>query len=220
MRAQTLTVRLVAGLTLASCAVVALGADEPAKPAAAAATSAPGDAELIASAESAAPPNVGRHATIVAMEAGGNMRTLRKGTNSFTCMPDNPATPGPDPMCMDPAAMEWVHAYVAHKTPPAGKVGFMYMLAGGTDASNTDPYAEKPTAANHWISTGPHVMVVGADASFYEAYPKNPDPDTSVPYVMWAGTPYQHLMAPVLAHHHAQGKNPHHAEGKTETPGK
>jgi hypothetical protein len=118
---------------------------------------------------------------------------------------------------MDPAAMEWAHAYLSHQTPPAGKVGFMYMLAGGTDASNTDPYAEKPTAANHWISTGPHVMLVGADASFYDAYPKNPDPDTSVPYVMWAGTPYQHLMAPVAAHHHAQGKSPHPAEGKTET---
>jgi hypothetical protein len=38
---------------------------------------------------------------------------------------------------------------------------------------------------------------VGADASFYDAYPKNADPDTSAPYVMWAGTPYQHLMAPV-----------------------
>jgi hypothetical protein len=40
-------------------------------------------------------------------------------------------------------------------------------------------------------------MVVGAEASFYDAYPKSADPDTSVPYVMWAGTPYQHLMAPV-----------------------
>lgn len=218
MRTQTLT--WVAGLALVSCAVVALGADAPSKPAAAAAKAAPSDAQLIASAESAAPPSVGRHATVVVMEEGGNMRTLRKGTNNFTCMPDNPATPGPDPMCMDPAAMEWAHAYLSHKPPPAGKVGFMYMLAGGTDASNTDPYAEKPTAANHWISTGPHVMVVGADASFYDAYPKNPDPDTSVPYVMWAGTPYQHLMAPVLAHHHPQGKNPHPAEGKSETKDK
>jgi len=41
------------------------------------------------------------------------------------------------------------------------------------------------------------VMVVGADASFYDSYPKLPDPDTTQPYVMWAGTPYQHLMAPV-----------------------
>src|SRR6202035_5254771 len=68
-------------------------ADSPAQPAAkpAAAKAGPTDAELIASAESAAPPNVGKNATIVAMDADGKMRTLRKGTNAFTCMPDNPA---------------------------------------------------------------------------------------------------------------------------------
>ena len=157
----------------------------------------PTDAQLVASAMTAAPASVAKHATIVAMEANGTMRTLQKGTNGFTCMPDNPATPGPDPMCMDKNSMDWVHAWVAHQAPTVGKVGFMYMLAGGTDASNTDPYATAPTASNHWIKTGPHVMVVGADPSFYDGYPKSADPDTSVPYVMWAGTPYQHLMAPV-----------------------
>ena len=81
--------------------------------------------------------------------------------------------------------------------PPKGKVGFMYMLSGGTDASNTDPFATEPTATNHWVKTGPHVMVVGGDQAFYDSYPKGADPDTSSPYVMWAGTPYQHLMAPV-----------------------
>src|SRR5580700_7637701 len=95
---------------------------------------APSDADLIKSAMSAAPAAVGKNATIVAMEADGTMRTLRKGTNGFTCMPDNPATPGPDPMCLDANAMEWAHAWMTHKTPTAGKVGFMYMLAGGTDA--------------------------------------------------------------------------------------
>jgi len=166
MRASVLPIRLTWGAVVAAWCCAALAADAPAKPAAA--KPGPTDAQLIASAESAAPPSVGKHATIVAMEEGGKMRTVRKGTNNFTCMPDNPATPGPDPMCMDPAAMEWVHAYVSHQTPPPGKVGFMYMLAGGTDASNTDPYAAKPTASNHWISTGPHVMVVGADAYFYD----------------------------------------------------
>ncbi len=155
------------------------------------------DRKLIASATSAAPPAVGKHGTIVVMEPDGKMRTLRQGTNGFTCMPDNPATPGPDPMCMDKNAMEWASAWVEHKTPPVGKVGFMYMLAGGTDASNTDPYAAKPAPGNHWIKTGAHVMVVGADQSFYDQYPKTADPDTKQPYVMWAGTPYQHLMAPV-----------------------
>jgi hypothetical protein len=155
------------------------------------------DAQLIASAMQAAPAKVAERATIVTMGAAG-MRTLRKGSNGFTCMPDNPATPGPDPSCMDANAMQWVDALIARKKePPAGKVGFMYMLAGGTDGSNTDPFATKPDAINHWIKTGPHIMILGADASFYDAYQKSADPDTSQPYVMWAGTPYQHLMAPV-----------------------
>ena len=183
---------LVLGVAALSLAMLAK-ADTPK----AAAKAAPSDAELIKSAMSAAPAAVGAHATIVAMQADGKMRTLRKGTNGFTCMPDNPATPGPDPMCADANAMEWIHAWVGHTTPAAGKVGFMYMLEGGTDASNTDPYAQKPSTENHWIKTGPHVMVVGADSSFYAQYPKAPNPDTSVPYMMWAGTPYQHLMAPI-----------------------
>jgi hypothetical protein len=158
---------------------------------------APSDELFIASAMSAAPAAVGNHAGIVVMQQDGSMRTLREGSNAFTCMPDNPATPGPDPMCMDGNAMAWVHAWVAREIPPAGKVGFMYMLAGGTDASNTDPHATAPAGDNHWIETGPHVMIVGADASFYAMYPTSADPDTSSPYVMWADTPYQHLMAPV-----------------------
>lgn len=155
------------------------------------------DAQLIASATKAAPANLAKNATVVAIEADGSMRTVRKGSNGFTCMPDNPTTPGPDPMCMDAGALEWATAWMGHKQPASGKIGFMYMLQGGTDASNTDPYAQKPEANNHWVKTGPHIMIVGADAAFYDAYPKTPDPDTTQPYVMWAGTPYQHLMAPV-----------------------
>jgi len=155
------------------------------------------DSQMIKSAMQAAPAKVSASATIVAVGKDGKMRTLREGTNGFTCMPDNPTTPGPDPMCMDKAALEWAGAWMEHKNPPSGKVGFMYMLAGGTDASNTDPYAAKPGADKHWVKTGAHVMLVGAEPAFYEQYPKGPDPDTSMPYVMWAGTPYQHLMIPV-----------------------
>jgi hypothetical protein len=155
------------------------------------------DSKLIASAMKAAPKKVAAGATIIVAEKDGKMRTLREGTNGFTCMPDNPTTPGPDPMCMDKAALEWAGAWMAHKTPASGKIGFMYMMAGGTDASNTDPYATKPAADKHWVKTGAHVMLVGAEPAFYDQYPKGADPDTSVPYVMWAGTPYQHLMMPV-----------------------
>jgi len=154
------------------------------------------DAQMIESAMRAAPASLARQATIMTMEADGKMRTLREGSNGFTCIPDAPATPGPDPMCADKAAMGWVNAWLTRATPPAGKVGLMYMLAGGTDASNTDPYATQPKGS-HWIRTGPHLMVVGADAAFYEQYPRSADPDTGAPYVMWADTPYRHLMVPV-----------------------
>jgi hypothetical protein len=187
MRARTLA---LVGFLVSMVFVMSVSADV--KPMAAQT-----DEQLIASAMSAAPASVSKNATIVSMAADGTMRTVRAGTSSFTCMPDNPATPGPDPMCLDKNAMAWAGAWMSHKTPEAGKVGFIYMLAGGTDASNTDPFAEKPTATNHWIKTGPHIMVVGGDAAFYDSYPKDADPDTSVPYVMWPGTPYQHLMAPV-----------------------
>lgn len=194
MRALSWMNRLAVATLIASIAGAAFAAADA--PAAAAAKKAPNEAQLIASAMRAAPAAVSKNATIVTMDDSG-MHTLRKGENGFTCMPDNPATPGPDPMCMDKNAMAWVDAWVAHKPPASGKVGFMYMLEGGTDGSNTDPYATKPDASNHWIKTGPHIMIVGGDAAFYDSYPKGADPDTTQPYVMWAGTPYQHLMAPV-----------------------
>lgn len=40
-------------------------------------------------------------------------------------------------------------------------------------------------------------MVVGPAVKGMEGYPRTPDPDTSRPYVMWYGTPYEHLMIPV-----------------------
>lgn len=177
--------------TIAAAILAAIGSAQAAN------AKTPTDAQMIASAMHAAPARVAREATIVAMGADGKMRTLRQGSNAFTCMPDNPTTPGPDPMCMDQNALAWANAWMAHEHPPAGKLGMMYMLAGGTDASNTDPYAQKPDSGNHWIKTGPHLMIVGADAAFYATYPKAADPDTASPYVMWAGTPYEHLMAPV-----------------------
>jgi hypothetical protein len=153
------------------------------------------DAALIKSAESAAPAALSSKAAVYAMNEKGEMRTLREGSNGWWCMPDSPATPGPDPMCGDANAMEWAMAWIGKKDPPKDKVGFMYMLEGGTDASNTDPYATAPTEGNNWIKTGPHVMVVNAMDKM-AGYPESPAPDTTQPYVMWAGTPYAHLMLP------------------------
>lgn len=150
----------------------------------------------IASAESAAPAAISKNASIVTADAKGMMTVVRKGTNGWTCMPDAPDTPGPDPMCFDANAGKWVEAWVGHKAPAAGSVGLMYMLEGGTDTSNIDPYATKPTSGNEWVKTGPHLMVVGSK-EILAGHPAGAKPDTSQPYVMWAGTPYAHLMVPV-----------------------
>jgi hypothetical protein len=184
----TMLARLGAGLTFAILATAAV-AQQPNMPAMS-------DEETIKSAMTAAPEAVARDATVIAIGADGKMRVLRQGQNGFTCLADNPISPGPDPMCGDANAMAWAEAWIGKKEPPAGKVGFMYMLAGGSDASNTDPYATGPAPGNHWIETGPHVMVVGAKGMM-EGYPRAADPDTQAPYVMWPGTPYEHLMIPV-----------------------
>jgi hypothetical protein len=192
-------------LSLVAVPCFAVAADDPPPPthdhaammAAAKPMAMPGDEAMIQSAMRAAPRQIGENATIVARGADGARRTLREGSNGFTCMGDNPATPGPDPMCADAVATDWLMAYLSKKEPAKGRIGLVYMLEGGTDASNTDPYATAPSADNHWVETGPHFMIVGADDAFYAAYPSGADPDTDAPYVMWAGTPYQHLMAPV-----------------------
>lgn len=149
----------------------------------------------IKSALSAAPAGLAQGAAVVAAAPGGAMRSLRPGSNGFTCMPDNPATPGPDPMCADANGMEWVTALLGRQAPPA-KVGLIYMLAGGTVVSESDPYARRPAAGKGWVTTGPHLMVVGS-AGLLHNYPAGGTSDTGLPYVMWAGTPYAHLKIPV-----------------------
>lgn len=154
------------------------------------------DAAKIENAMTAAPPAVSRNASVVEMNEDGSMKELRKGTNGWTCVPDDPSTPGNDPMCLDPSAMEWLHAYLA-KSPPPDKIGFIYMLQGGWDFSNLDPYATKPDGGKATI-TGPHVMVVGPGVKKVPGYDRTGNGvNTRIPYVMWKDTPYEHLMIPV-----------------------
>ena len=148
------------------------------------------DSEYITQALSAAPAAVAKDAAVVRMGADGSMTTLRAGKNGFTCM-----IMGTDKMCNDANSMEFIHALTMH-TPPPNKVGISYMLAGDEGASNTDPYATGKTADNHWIVTGPHIMLFGPPAKTL-GYTEAKDPDPAKPYMMWAGTPYEHAMIPV-----------------------
>jgi hypothetical protein len=150
------------------------------------------DAAYIKKAVTAAPKAIGDGATVVRMEKDGSMRTLRPGDNGFTCM-----IVGVEKMCSDANSMEFMHAMMSHTAPP-DKSGLSYMLAGDDGASNTDPYATAKTADNHWIVTGPHIMIFGP-ASKALGLTQAKDPNANNPYMMWTGTPYEHAMIPVAA---------------------
>ncbi len=123
------------------------------------------------------------------------MKTLREGSNAYTCMPTPPMLEGTAPMCMDEPWMNWAHAWMTKGTPEVTRLGISYMLAGDEGSSNVDPYAEGPTADNEWVVEGPHVMLLVPDATALEGM--STDPENGGAYVMWKGTPYAHVMVPV-----------------------
>ncbi len=112
----------------------------------------------VQNAMSAAPRAIAKNATIVDQpgKEGGEMLVIRKGTNDWTCMPDDPSTPANDPMCLDKNAADWAKAWKSH--------------------------------------TEPHLMLFGVklDPSVYSS-----DANSGTPWIMWAGTHYEHLMIPV-----------------------
>ena len=53
----------------------------------------------------------------------------------------------------------------------------------------------KKASHQHWVQTGPHVMIVGPAVREMGGYPRSVDvPDPTQPYAMFPGTPYEHLV--------------------------
>jgi len=170
-------------------ACLAIAEDKPAaKPAAKKPSTS--DATYSTKALSAAPAGIRKDAGVVKFDKDGKMQTIRESKNGYTCfmmLGDN--------MCADANSMAFFDAMMNKKDPP-DKLGITYMLRGDNGASNTDPTADKKTADNHWIVTGPHIMIVGPAAKSL-GLTDAADPDPSQPYLMWANTPYAHAMIPV-----------------------
>jgi hypothetical protein len=156
--------------------------------------------QKIANAMTAAPASVAANATILDWPAneGEAPSVLRAGTNGWSCLPDMPDSEGNDPMCLDKSWMQWVDAYMTHKVPQATSIGIGYMIAsGGGWGSNTDPYGVTMTPDNQWHLAPPHLMILVPDLKSLAGI--STDPKNGGPYVMYAGTPYAHIMAPVMS---------------------
>jgi len=148
------------------------------------------EAELIAEAESAAPPVVTENATLKTWDG----KVLREGSNGWTC---HPGTKGTGPMC-NRAQWDALIASLQKQEPiNIEEFSISYMLAGEGDAigvSNTDPFATEPTNENDWIKEGPHLMILVPDPALLEGL--STDPNDPV-YVMWKDTPYAHIMVKI-----------------------
>jgi hypothetical protein len=135
----------------------------------------------------AGPLHVTNSARIVGADAQGKRMVLREGSNGFTCQPGNPVL-GRPASCSNEAARQWSADMAAHKAKPTNaEPGIVYMLAGATLGSMSDP-SDKTSPP---ITIGPHWMIM---------WPFDPKTtglsatrkDTGA-YIMLAGTPYAHL---------------------------
>jgi hypothetical protein len=156
------------------------------------------ESDKIANAMSAGPAAITAEATILdwPSDPAGDMIVLREGSNGWTCYTDWPGTPGNDPMCLDQVWVAWQDAFMLGEAPNVTNPGLGYMLAGGSAASNTDPFAMEPAPGDDWMSSPPHVMFVFPDSADLSQY--TTDPSSGGPYVMWGDTPYTHIMMPVV----------------------
>jgi hypothetical protein len=156
----------------------------------------------IENAMSAAPSSVSENATILdnEMDDTGAFVVLREGSNGWSCFPDFPASPGNDPQCLDQTWLDWLYAFFAGDEPNVTVPGFAYMLQGGSDPSNTDPLATEPAEGEEWVNSPPHVMLLLPGELDQTAF--STDHESAGPYIMWAGTPYEHIMFPVAEGEH------------------
>ena len=146
----------------------------------------------IKSVERAGPSSLAKHATIMDWEKN----VLRKGTNGWTCLPDNPDTKGADPWCVNEPWLGFLDALKDKKQPMYTQVGVAYMLQGDSPVSNTDPYAAASKPGDDWVEgLGAHMMILVPDAMALKNIPTKST--NGGPWIMWADTPYAHLMLPI-----------------------
>jgi hypothetical protein len=144
--------------------------------------------EKINRALAAGPASITTNAMVAEPDSEGGLKILRQGTNDFTCMPGDPHGVGQPAMCADHVAMQWNSDFEQHKPRPTTTApGIVYMLAGATQRSDSDPYDQTSPP----IHIGPHWMIMWPFDPGTSGLPTTHRPTGA--YIMWAGTPWAHL---------------------------
>jgi hypothetical protein len=125
----------------------------------------------MARAIAAGPKEITDQARIMGFDAEGRRIVLREGNNAFICQPGMPQFVAQPPTC-----------YTTESKPR-----IVYMLAGATQRSITDP-SDKTSAP---LAVAPHWMIMMPFDPKTTELPVTYS-DTGA-YIMWAGTPSAHL---------------------------
>jgi hypothetical protein len=150
------------------------------------------DEAKITSALSAGPDSLTKNAAVHDWDG----TVLREGTNGWTCLPDIPDNGGTDPWCLDPTWLSFIKAMQTNTAPPSKKLGIGYMLAGDAPVSNINPSDKAKTDDNQWVEgIKAHLMVSVPDPEMLGDI--SDDPNNGGPWIMWANTPYVHVMVPI-----------------------
>jgi len=151
------------------------------------------NAQFIKRAESGAPAAISAKAAIVRIDPSKKTVTeLRAGANGFTCsvIPDSMDTP----CCGDKPAWAWFAALLTGQPkPPNTEPGVSYMMQGGVHDETPvgDIVMEKGVNTTE-VKEPPHWMLMWPIDAAASGLPTRPN--LSGVYVIFAGTPYAHLM--------------------------
>ncbi|MDA3920132.1 MAG: hypothetical protein PF501_05560 [Salinisphaera sp.] len=124
---------------------------------------------------SAAPESVAKHATVLSRTG----KILKKGDSEWVCR--FAGLTGDTPTCLDSQSRAYFKARSQGKTPQVDRVGLTYMLDGMTMGTG--------------MHMPPHVMLIVPDLSSLKSFPTTPQ--SGMPWVMKANTPYAHLIIPM-----------------------
>ena len=156
---------------------------------------------------STAPDFIGDFATVI----GADGSVIREGTNGWRCeafipMPEGGFKSPHDaaPACSDKNSVAWANAYKAGTIPEMEGDGWIWMIHGdlGVDNFIVGTDGQKNAGHKHYIESGPHMMLMPKDPSSLDA--QSTDYTSGAPYVMFKGTPYAHLMVPLVGYYSYQ----------------
>jgi hypothetical protein len=151
------------------------------------------DEEYINDVEEAAPARIADQAGVSRLDPKGKVTPVRESKNGFTCtlMPDGSNAP----VCADQRGFAWMVAAMSRQPqPPAtDKPGIAYMAKGGVHFETPDgKIVLEPAANTKEVREPPHWMILWPFDSSSTHLPTKPNAGGS--YIMFAGTPYAHLM--------------------------